>query len=171
MNIRPENERDFKEIYDLVETAFESAKVKSGDEQNFIDRLRAGSGYVPELALVAEDGGRLIGHIMLTEAQLWQGGEGRTVLMLAPLSVLPESRKAGVGAALVNEALSRGRNKWYEAVFLVGDPAYYSRFGFQSAAEFGIKPSLDIPAQYVQVFELIPGALGDQAGALIELAT
>lgn len=56
-----------------------------------------------------------------------------------------------------------------ERDFLVGDPAYCGRFGFQSIAEFGIKPSLDIPTQYVQVFELIPGALGDQAGAVIEL--
>lgn len=71
----------------------------------------------------------------------------------------------------MNEALDRARNKWYEAVFLVGDPAYYSRFGFKSITEFDLKPSLDIPPQYVQVFELIPGSLGDQAGAVIELTT
>lgn len=84
MNIRPEHERDFKEIYQLVKTAFESAKVSNGDEQNFVGRLRSGSGYVPDLALVAEENGRLIGHVMLTEGQLWQEGEGRTMLLLAP---------------------------------------------------------------------------------------
>lgn len=171
MNIRPEQERDFKEIYQLVKTAFESAAVSNGDEQNFVDRLRTGSGYVEDLALVAEENGRLIGHVMLTEGQLWQEGEGRTMLLLAPLSVARENRGRGIGAALVKEALDRARNKWYEAVFLVGDPAYYSRFGFKGISEFDLKPSLDIPPQYVQVFELIPGALGDQAGAVIELAT
>lgn len=171
MNIRPEQERDFKDIYELVKKAFESAKVSNGDEQNFVDRLRAGSAYVPELALVAEENGRLIGHIMLTEWPLWQGDESRTMLLLAPLAVALEKRGAGIGAALVSEALNRARSKWYEAVFLVGDPAYYSRFGFKSVSEFEIRPSLDIPLQYVQVFELIPGALGDQAGAVIELAT
>lgn len=171
MNIRPEKEQDFKEIYDLVKKAFETAKVKNGDEQNFVDRLRAGSGYVPDLALVAEENGRVTGHVMLTESQLWREGEGRTMLSLAPLSVSLEHRGAGIGAALVTEALNLAKEKWYEAVFLVGDPAYYSRFGFKSISEFGLKPSLDIPVQYVQVFELIPGALSDQRGAVIELAT
>ena len=171
MIIRPEKEQDFKAIYCLVKTAFETAKASCGDEHNFVDRLRSGSTYVPELALVAEENGCLIGHIMLTESHLELDDAGRTMLVLAPLSVALEKRKTGIGVALVNEALNRARDKWYEAVFLVGDPEYYGRFGFKSIAEFNLRSSLDIPLQYVQVFELIPGALGDQDGAVIELPT
>lgn len=171
MYIRLEKKEDFKKIYDLVKKAFETAGVKNGDEQNVVDRLRAGPDYVPDLALVAEKNGRVIGHIMLTEGQLCREGQGRTILLLGPLSVALEHRSAGIGAALITEALNRAREKWYEAVFLVGDPAYYGRFGFTSISEMGLKPSIDIPAQYVQVFELIPGALSDQRGAVIELAT
>lgn len=55
MRIRQEREEEFPAIYDLVKVAFQTAKVSSGDEQNFVLRLRAGGNYIPELALVAED--------------------------------------------------------------------------------------------------------------------
>lgn len=171
MNIRPENKFDFQEIRQLVQSAFETAQVKTGDEHNFVERLRNGTGYVPELALVAEEGGRLIGHIMLAGALFHPGGESRTVLLLGPLSVTLASRGTGVGAALVQNALNLARARGYEAVFVVGDPAYYGRFGFKSVAEFGVKASLDIDLKYVQALELVPESLADQAGGRIELAT
>ena len=65
-SIRPETPADFAEIHALVKTAFEPAKVSNGDEQNFVDRLRAGPTYSAELALVAVEDGEIVGHVMLT---------------------------------------------------------------------------------------------------------
>lgn len=66
MIIRRETSEEFPRIYALVKTAFQTAKVADGNEQDFVSQLRAGGGYIPELALVAEENGSLIGHIMLT---------------------------------------------------------------------------------------------------------
>lgn len=61
MLIRPEVSSDFSEVYRFVKKAFASAYVKDGSEQDFVEKLRAGAGYLPDLALVAEEAGRLVG--------------------------------------------------------------------------------------------------------------
>lgn len=160
MIIREETPPEYGRIHRLVETAFRTARVKEGDEQDYVERLRATAGYIPELALVAQAGDELIGHVMLTRIRL-KTDDGRDVrsLLLAPLSVLLEHRSRGVGAALVREALRRAGLMGYEAVFLVGDPGYYNRFGFRAAAEFSVSCSESIPARYVLAMELVPGSL------------
>jgi len=65
--IRQEKPADFLSVYDLVKVAFQTAKVANGNEQDYVNKLRANANYIPELALVAEKGAKLIGHIMLTK--------------------------------------------------------------------------------------------------------
>ena len=65
--IRTEHEKEFNQIYDFVRIAFETAQVSDGNEQNFVNELRASENYIPELALVALVDGNIIGHIMLTK--------------------------------------------------------------------------------------------------------
>lgn len=171
MIIRPETKEDFGQIYDLVKTAFQTAKVADGDEQDFVNRLRAGGNYIPELALVAEKNDRLIGHIMLTKTCVIN--ENSTdkdykfeALLLAPLAVLLEHRDQGVGSRLVNASMALAKDLGHSAVFLVGDPAYYHRFGFKPTAPYGIRPKSDIPEQYVMVHELVPDALNGVNGTV-----
>lgn len=166
MRIRQEREEEFPAIYDLVKVAFQTAKVSSGDEQNFVLRLRAGGNYIPELALVAEEDGKLLGHIMLTKTFFVEQGREHEVLLLAPISVVLESRNQGIGKALVEEVFRLAREKDYTAAVLVGDPAYYERFGFRPTLDFGIKNTNGIPDQYVMACELIPGALQNIGGAI-----
>lgn len=93
IEIRPEREEEFEIIYKLIQTAFETADVKDGTEQDYANKLRAGIGYLPKLALVAEKEGKLIGHIMLTKTSVQQNnGENIETLLIAPLSVLLEYR-------------------------------------------------------------------------------
>ncbi len=172
MLIRPERPADYGAIYDLVKTAFATAKVSDGTEQDFVKRLRISPGYIPELALVAEEAGALIGHVMLTKIPLLPAEPGRAeeiVLLLAPLCVRLEERDKGVGAALVNEVFARARALGFTAVFLAGDPAYYGRFGFAAVNTFGIQHGTGIPDQYVLARELAPGALAGAAGGLVKI--
>jgi predicted N-acetyltransferase YhbS len=164
--LRPEQEADFPAIYDLVKTAFETARVSSGDEQNFVNRLRAGGSYIPELALVAAEAGRLIGHIMLTRTSVETAAGSQPLLLLGPLAVVLERRSQGLGANLVHEALRLAQAQGHTAVILVGDPAYYSRLGFQPASHFGISNTNGIPDANVMAYELIPGAIRDLQGAI-----
>jgi len=166
MTIRAERNSDFDAIHALVETAFQTARVADGDEQEFVRKLRCSDAYLPELALVAENAGELIGHVMLTRT--WVVGDLQRVeaLLLAPLAVKLEYRNRKIGAALVEQALSLAAAKGYSAVFLIGDPAYYQRFGFRPTAEYGIGHTHDIPDQYVMTLELRADALAGVSGTV-----
>ncbi|HEY3268975.1 MAG TPA: N-acetyltransferase [Armatimonadota bacterium] len=159
MTIRSETPAEYGRIHELVKVAFETAQVTNGREQDYVDELRAGAGYIPELALVVEDDGDLIAHIMLTKRGIDDGAAGREVLYLAPVSVALERRGQGIGSALIREALRRATEAGHGAVILVGNPDYYCRFGFAPSSRFGITNTNDIPEQYVMALELRPNAL------------
>jgi len=166
-HIRPEEEKDFGEIYRLIRTAFKTANVKDGDEQDFAVKLRESEGYIPSLALVAEEGNKIIGHIMMTKTHIEQpDGSIFNALLVAPLSVLLEYRDRGVGSALMQEAVTIARSMGYKVAFLVGDPGYYSRFGYKQTSLYGIQSKTGIPEQYVQVLELVPNALKSITGVI-----
>jgi putative acetyltransferase len=129
-------------IYAVEERAFGMP-----DEARIVDVLRASEGFVPELSLVAEEGGAIVGHVLLSYARL---GE-RRVLLLGPIGVLPERQRQGIGSALVEEGLRRAEERGEPMAVLEGDPRYYSRFGFLPAEGFGIKPLPPAQARYVQV--------------------
>jgi len=166
--IRQETENDFDEIHSLIKTAFQTAKVRDGDEQDFADALRTGGDYIPTLALVAEAGGKLIGHIMLTKTYVAQpDGSRYEGLLIAPVSVLIEYRNMGVGSALIRQGMQLGRDMGYGAVFLCGDPGYYHRFGFVPTTRFGIKyKDENVPEQFIMACELEEGALDDVSGTI-----
>ena len=166
-HIRPETPADFPEIYSLIQTAFETAKVKDGDEQDFTDRLRASEGYIPELGLVAEQDGKLIGQILFTRTFVERPDGSRfETLLLAPLSVLLEYREQGVGSALMREGFRLALEQGYTSAFLCGDPGYYERFGFRSSAGFGIHSKSGIPPQFTLAVQLEPDALKGVAGMI-----
>ncbi len=96
--IRQEQPSDYKIIHKVVKKAFESTEHSDGNEQELVIMLRKSEAYIPELSLVAEIDGSIVGHIMFTRAKV--GDE--SVLALAPLSVLPEYQNKGIGKALIS---------------------------------------------------------------------
>ncbi len=166
MKIRPEKSSEFPIIYDFVKLAFQTAKVANGNESNYVDKLRKGNNYLPELALVAEEGGEIIGHIMLTKAFVTCEDSKFESLLLAPLSVALGHRNCGIGSKLVLSSFDLAKKLGYSAVFVVGDPDYYCRFGFMSSANFGIVHVPEIPSQYVMVCELVTGVLVGFSGTV-----
>ncbi|MHB8985624.1 MAG: GNAT family N-acetyltransferase [Eubacteriales bacterium] len=159
MVIRRETPEEFSQIYDLVKVAFQTAKVSDGKEQDFVNQLRSSGNYIPELALVAEENGKLIGHVMLTKTYIVNSGKKFETLLLAPISVVLEYRNRGVGSSLIKESFKLAKKMGYTSVLLVGDPAYYHRFGFKAAVNFGIKHIHNIPDENVMACELVPDAL------------
>jgi predicted N-acetyltransferase YhbS len=108
--IRQEKPLEFQSIYDLVKFAFQTAKVANGKEQDYVDKLRASSNYIPELALVAEEDGKIIGHIMLTKTYVATGNSKFEALLVAPLFVALEYRKRGIASKLVKESFDLAKN-------------------------------------------------------------
>jgi putative acetyltransferase len=166
MMIRPEKDTEFAQIYELIKTAFQTAKVSNGKEQDFADQLRAGGNYIPELALVAILDNKLIGHIMLTRKYFIVDNKSHEILYLAPISVVLGYRNKGIGSKLINESFNIAKKMGYGSVIVVGDPAYYHRFGFKPAIAYGIKNKQGIPDEYVMACELIPGSLKGISGII-----
>jgi predicted N-acetyltransferase YhbS len=164
--IRQEKSSEFQYIYDFVRVAFETAKVSNGKEQDFVKVLRASDRYIPELALVAEKNAKIIGHIMLTKTYVATSNSKFDVLLLAPLSVDLDYRKRGVGTNLVTRSFEIAKNLGYKAVFVVGDPAFYGRFGFETSALFGIKHVPEILEQFIMVHELTAGVFAGITGTV-----
>jgi predicted N-acetyltransferase YhbS len=166
LKIRNERPTEYSFLHNFVKVAFETAEVKNGDEQNYVDRLRGSDGYMPELALVAEEAGEIVGHIMLTKTYILTGTRRVEVLLLAPLSVELSHRRQGVGSKLVQESFRIAKQMGFQSVFVVGNPKYYGRFGFRSTARFGIRHVPEIPEPYVMGIELTPNALAGVSGTV-----
>ncbi|MGD0857221.1 MAG: N-acetyltransferase [Dehalococcoidia bacterium] len=166
MVIRRERPEEFPQIYDLVKIAFQTAKISDGKEQDFVNQLRSGGNYIPELAMVAEENGELVGHIMLSKAHIVNGSNKFEILYLAPISVVLGYRNKGIGSSLIKESFKLAKEMGFTSVFLVGDPAYYHRFGFKSAITFGIKHTHEIPDENVMACELVPNALKGISGTI-----
>lgn len=116
-----------------------------------IGEIRASGRFLPDLSLVAEVGGRVVGHVIVAPTDLRGHPENleqpRRVLLLGPLSVLPEWQRQGIGSALMRAVLRAARGRPEPMVVLWGHADYYPRFGFRPATEFGLRP--DSPAAMV----------------------
>jgi predicted N-acetyltransferase YhbS len=127
------------------------------------ERLREGRLPADGLSLVAAESGRVVGTV-----RLWNvtAGPQQPAVLLGPLAVHPSERNRGIGSALMRRAIARARLAGHRAVLLVGDAAYYSRFGF-SAATTG---ELWMPGRYERdrllALELKPGALAGARGLI-----
>lgn len=150
MIIRREEPADYAAVYELVKTAFASAEQSDGNEQDLAKDLRQGEAFIPELSLVAEVEGKIVGHILFTKLQI---GE-HTALALAPLAVLPAYQRQGVGTALIQEGHRQAKELGYSYSVVLGSEKYYPRLGYVPAAEFGILPCFDVPSQNFMAYRL-----------------
>lgn len=150
MFIRQEEIKDYKIVYSVIKKAFSCAQHTDGNEHNLVDALRSSKAFIPELSLVAEINGKIIGHIMFTKANI----DNNVVLALAPLSVLPEYQKKGVGTALIKEGHKIAKKLGYGYSIVLGSEKYYPKTGYLPANRFGIKPSFDVPEENFMVYKI-----------------
>lgn len=150
MRIRQETARDHSEVNHLVQKAFANAEHADGNEAALVAALRRSEAFVPELSLVAQEDDRLVGYILFTEGRV--GAE--TVLILAPLAVLPEYQRRGIGAALIREGHRIAKERGYAAALVLGSADYYSRFGYRPAEPFGILVPDGLPAAHFMIVRL-----------------
>ena len=159
MNIRKEKMEDYNSIYAVVKAAFDSAEHADGNEQDLVEALRKGESYIPALSLVAEEKGKIIGHIMFTKARVGQ----TDVLALAPLSVLPEYQRKGIGTALIKEGHKIAKDLGYGYSVVLGSEKYYPRVGYVPADTLGITPPFEVSRENFMAYKIngnIPAANG-----------
>jgi putative acetyltransferase len=146
-DVRPEAEPDHDAVRRVQEQAFAPSTV----EARLVDALRSDGDLVPELCLVADDGGEVVGHIAFSRAQL---ESGHAVLALAPMAVLPERQRQGIGAALARESLARAGGTSFPLVVVIGHADYYPRFGFEPGASLGLVDPYGAPPEAWMAYRL-----------------
>ena len=151
ITIRSEIAEDIPAVRRVNELAFGRP-----DEAALVDALRAAAR--PYISLVAADEGRVVGHIFFSPVEL-EAEDSAFILGLAPMAVLPEYQRQGVGSQLVREGLGECRRIGCEVVVVLGHPEYYPRFGFVPASRKGLRCEYPVPDEVFMVAELRPNAL------------
>ena len=125
IHVRDESPGDWKAIYQVISSTFGRLS-----EAELVGALReAGDSIV---SLVADDDGQIIGHVLLSKMDA-----PFSALALAPVSVIPPRQRSGIGSALIKRAVSKARDEGWAAIFVLGNPNYYKRFGFDQEAAAG----------------------------------
>lgn len=154
ISIRHENPEDYEAVYRINELAFEQT-----GEADLVEKLRAAEPYI---SLVAIKDDKIVGHIFFSQVTL----EDKEInaLGLAPMAVLPEFQKQGVGSELVKRGLQECKTQGFETVVVLGHPEYYPRFGFVPAKTRGVWCEYPVPDEVFMVLELKTGALEKHSG-------
>lgn len=150
--IRTERQCDFDEIRTVVKTAFAGAEHTDGNEHNLVDKLRCTDEYLPELSLVAEMDGKIVGYAKFSQINI---GNSKAIA-LAPLAVLPGFQNHGIGRALIETGHRNAEEGDYYCSVVLGSPEYYSKSGYLPALSFGIAAPFEIPPQFYMVFPFKP---------------
>ncbi|RTK95593.1 MAG: N-acetyltransferase [Neisseriaceae bacterium] len=166
MQIRQESTQDYLEVERLIQQVFASEESSDKQEHLLVARLRCGESFIRELSLVAELDNKIIGHILFTRAKIIGDKSVVDTLVLAPLVVCSDFQKHGIGTKLINFGLKKAIDLGFSSVMVLGDPNYYSKFGFKSACEYGIKAPFEVEDKYFMAVELKSQALKDANGVL-----
>lgn len=150
IQIRQERQEDYQQIRELVSEVFALAEHSDGDEYNLIERLRLSPEHIPELSLVAVSGDIVLGHIMFSKISIDQS----EAIALAPLAVRLDRQISGIGELLVTTGHELARKMGYSCSVVLGDPSYYSKFGYEKASAYGVIAPFDVPDEYYMICNL-----------------
>ena len=131
MSVRPASTADYAAVARLLADAFGGP-----GEARLVELIRASDGHLPDLELVADLDGEVVGHILLSPVRVG----GAAALALAPMAVAPAHQRRGIGSALVRAGVERAAARPEAAVVVLGHPEYYPRFGFERASAYGVEP-------------------------------
>lgn len=150
LEIRQENKEDYDEIYNVVKTAFATAKHSDGNEQDLVAALRKSNNFIPELSLVAIQYNKIVGYILFTKIKIGEYEE----LALAPLGILPEYQKQGIGKKLIEKGHQIAKQLGYHFSIVLGSETYYHKSGYVSAIQYGIKAPFEVPNENFMAIKL-----------------
>lgn len=145
--IRPQKKGDNNAVYAINQTAFDSDA-----EANLVQELLMSD--TNTLSIVSESEGVLNGHLLLSEMTVQQRDVDLKIYGLAPMAVLPAYQRQGIGKQLVQEAIRKAREAFIDAIFVLGHPEYYPRFGFKPTIEYQITGVYDVPPEAFMVLDL-----------------
>lgn len=156
MEIRQEVEADYPAVFELNRQAF-----GQDNKSQLVNALRQSKAFVPELSLVAEVEGEIVGHILFTKIRI--GESDHESLALAPIAVVPREQRQGIGSALIKKGLAKATELGFDSVVVLGHDSFYPKFGFKPASNWNITTEYNSPDSTFAL-ELKSGALTGVAG-------
>ena len=150
VKIRQETEKDYEEVYKLVKITFETAEHSDGNEQDLVVALRNSSNFIPELSLVAIQDNKIVGYILFTKIKIGEYEE----LALAPLAILPEYQKQGIGKKLIEKGHQLAEKLGFHFSVVLGSEHYYPKSGYIPAIQYGIKAPFEVPNENFMAIKL-----------------
>lgn len=166
--IRPETPADYREVENLTREAFWNVYHPGCMEHYVLHVLRDDSAFVPELDLVMEKDGKIIGHVMYMRSEI-HADDGRVIptMTFGPISIAPEYQRQGYGAILLHHSMEEAHKMGVGAILISGNIDFYGKSGFVVASTRGIHyfaEPRDAEVSYFLLCELEPGYLSGVTG-------
>ena len=162
IRIRTEAESDREAIREVNEQAFGRLR-----EAEIVEKVRQSPGFVPELSIVAEREGQIVGHALFSEVKIEGADRSWNVLALGPIAVRPEFQKQGIGGQMMQAGLERAAELGYGVIVLIGHPTYYPRFGFIPGSRYGLRCAIPVPDEVFMARLLRPDGLDGIKGTVV----
>ena len=168
MKIRLEKQEEHREVENLVRESFWNVYRPGCLEHYVLNQLRKDPAFIPELDLVMELDGKIIGQNMFMKAEI-KADDGRSIpiMTMGPICITPELKRKGYGKILLDASLEKAAGLGYGSICMEGNIDFYAKSGFRLASEFGIRYH-DVPDGEETPFflckELIPGYLNGITG-------
>ena len=162
MKIREATDIDLNDVLIVEKEAFGYDK-----EANLVKDLLSDPSAKPLYSYLAINDGRAVGHILFTSAHIENTQNGASISLLAPLAVIPDFQKQGVGGKLIEHGLQNLAGSGVDLVLVLGHPDYYPRYGFKPAGVRGFEAPYPIPEEHANAWmvqELRPGVIGSVSG-------
>lgn len=157
MIIREEQTGDAPAIRKVHEQAFGQPQ-----EADIVDKLRRNCRNLLSLVAVADS--RIVGHILFSPIEIESKEKALQGMGLAPMAVLPEFQRQGIGASLVREGITKLENRGCPFVIVLGHASYYPRFGFEPAGRYRIHSEWDVPDDVFMILVLNQTAMRGVSG-------
>ena len=164
VTIRQERESDYAQVEQLIRQAFYNIYTPGCTEHYLAHVIRSHPDFLPELDLVLELDGRIIGSILYTRSTLVdETGEEKDILTFGPVCIRPDHQRRGLGKRLMEDSFQRAAALGWEAIVIVGDPNNYVGCGFQSCKKHRVHLEDGTYPAAMLVKELKPGALAGRS--------
>lgn len=145
MIIRNETPDDYREVEEMIKKAFWNLSVPGCNEHYFAHQVRKSEDFIPELDLVLEDDGKIIGNIIYVRAKLVaDDGAEKDILSFGPFTIHPDYQRKGYGRKLLERSFEIASGLGYDTIAIWGNPENYACYGFKNCKRYDVRLEKDV---------------------------
>lgn len=169
MIIRNEKQEDYRAVEEMIKETFWNLSVPGCNEHYFAHQVRKSEDFIPELDLVLEEDGKIIGHIIYVRAKLVaDDGTEKEILSFGPFTIHPNYQRKGYGRKLLNYSFEVAMKLGYDTIAIWGNPENYACYGFKNCKRYNVCLEEDVYPVALMVKVLKDNALSDKCWKYVE---